>query len=75
MEAKSEDSGGFSMCGIQTSLPIWSLLKSQEELSEHGSPFNELGGTLVWYIAYLGDEWRISGCCTTVERGKTVYVS
>jgi hypothetical protein len=75
MEAKSEDGGGFSKCGIQTSLPIWSLLKGQEKLSELGAQLHELGGPLVWYIAYLGDEWRVSGCCTTVERGQTTYVS
>jgi hypothetical protein len=75
MEAKSENGGGFSKCGIQTSLPIWSLLRCQEELSEHGAPLSELGGPMIWYIAYLGDEWRISACCTTVERGRTTYVS
>jgi hypothetical protein len=44
MEAKSEEGGGFSKCGIQTSLPIWSLLKSQERLSDIGATLDELGG-------------------------------
>lgn len=74
MEAKSEEGGGFSKSAIQTSLPIWSLLKGQERLSELGTHFDELGGPLVWYIAYLGEKWSISGCCTTVERGLPVYV-
>lgn len=75
MEAKSEGGGGFSRCGIQTSLPIWSLLKIQERLSQHGAPLNELGGPLLWYIAYLGDEWRVSGCVTAIERDQSSYVS
>lgn len=74
MEAKSEEGGGFSRCGIQTSLPIWSLLKSQGKLSELGAPLNELAGPLVWYIAYIGDDWRVSGCCITEERGQQNYV-
>jgi hypothetical protein len=75
MEAKSENGGGFGRCGIQTSLPIWSLLKTQERLSELGAPLSELGGPIVWYIAYVGDNWRVSVCCTMKERGQQTYVS
>jgi hypothetical protein len=75
MEAKSEEGESFSSCGIQTALPIWLLLKGQERLSELAIPMNELGGPLIWYIAYRGDEWRVSGCCIRVDRGRSTYVS
>jgi hypothetical protein len=75
MEAKSEEGGGFSKCGIQTSLPIWSLVKSQERLSDIGATLDELGGPLVWYFAYIGDEWRVSGCCIATESSQITYVS
>lgn len=75
LEAKSEDGRGHRNCGIQTSLPIWAILKSQERLVQFSDNLYELGGPFIWYIHYLGDSWRVSGCYTTIEKGKSVYVS
>jgi hypothetical protein len=75
VEAKSEEGKGHRNCGIQTSLPIWGLLKSQERLSELSCPLEELGGPFVWYISYLGDSWRVSGCHVTITKAKKNYVS
>ncbi|KAH7389010.1 hypothetical protein BKA64DRAFT_645482 [Cadophora sp. MPI-SDFR-AT-0126] len=73
LEAKSEEGKGHRNCGIQTSLPIWGLLKSQERLSELSYPLEELGGPFVWYISYLGDSWRVSGCHITVSKARKHY--
>ncbi|CZR58787.1 uncharacterized protein PAC_08679 [Phialocephala subalpina] len=73
LEAKSEEGRGHRNCGVQTSLPIWALLKAQERLSELSCPLKELGGPLVWYISYLGDSWHVSACCTVIERGEKKY--
>lgn len=75
LEAKVEEGRGFTNCGVQTSLPIWTLLQGQEQLTELGGPWDELGGPLVWYIAYLGDNWRISGCFIANDKGQKSYVS
>ena len=75
LEAKSEDGRGHRNCGIQTSLPIWAVLKGQERLVELSGNLDELGGPFIWYIHYLGDSWRVSGCYTTIVKGKRVYVS
>lgn len=75
IEAKSEEGKGHRNCGIQTSLPIWGLLKSQERLSELSCPLEELGGPFAWYISYLGDSWRVSGCHVTITTAKKNYVS
>jgi hypothetical protein len=76
LEAKSEEGHGHRNCGVQTALPIWALLKSQERLSDLSScPLEELGGPLVWYISYLGDNWRISACYIATSRGQQTYVS
>ena len=47
IEAKSEARKGHRNCGVQTSLPIWGLLKGQERLSELSCPLEELGGPFV----------------------------
>ncbi|KAE8443596.1 hypothetical protein EG329_001529 [Mollisiaceae sp. DMI_Dod_QoI] len=73
LEAKSEEGKGHRNCGVQTSLPIWGLLKSQERLSELSCPLEELGGPFVWYISYLGDSWRVSGCHVTITKAKKNY--
>lgn len=75
LEAKSEEGKGHRNCGIQTSLPIWGLLKGQERLIELSCPLEELGGPFVWYISYLGDSWRVSGCYIAITKAKKNYVS
>lgn len=35
----------------------------------------DLGGPFVWYISYLGDSWRVSGCHITLAKAKKNYVS
>jgi hypothetical protein len=74
-EAKSEEGRGHRNCGAQTSLPIWGLLKAQERLSELSCSLDELGGPFVWYISYLGDSWRVSGCHIAIEKAQKTYVS
>lgn len=75
LEAKSEEGKGHRNCGVQTSLPIWGLLKNQERLSELSCSLEELGDPFLWYISYLGDSWRISGCHVTITKAKKDYVS
>ncbi|KAI9766384.1 MAG: hypothetical protein M1839_004916 [Geoglossum umbratile] len=74
-EAKSAEGGGFAACGLQTAFPIWKLLKIQEQLeATTGRGLREQGGPLVWYVAYRGENWRISGCYTTEEeQGRVCY--
>lgn len=76
MEAKSEPGEGFASCGIQTALPILDLLNGQSKLEERaGQGLEEQGGPFVWYLAYRGDTWRLSGCCTVPEKDRAMLVS
>jgi hypothetical protein len=74
IEAKSESGEGFNVCGRQTALPIWKMLKIQEELQSQSKRNLEYGGPLVWYIAYRGETWRLYGCYTVKKKGKVYYV-
>ncbi len=74
IEAKSESGEGFNFCGRQTALPIWKMLKIQEELQSQSKRSLEYGGPLVWYIAYRGEAWRLYGCYTVKKEGKICYV-
>jgi hypothetical protein len=73
-EAKSEDGNGFHRCGIQTALPIWAFLNYQRGLQADPAILSEQGGPLVWYIAYRGDNWRVSGACVVTKDNQTEYV-
>jgi hypothetical protein len=74
IEAKSETGEGFSACARQTAFPIWKMLKIQEELQSKSGENLEYGGPLLWYIAYRGEEWRLSGCYTVKKQGSVYYV-
>jgi len=74
IEAKKETGKGISACTRQTAFPIWKMLKIQEELHSKSQEILEYGGPLLWYIAYRGDEWCVSGCYTVEKKGKTHYV-
>lgn len=74
IEAKSESGRGFNVCGRQTALPIWKMLKIQEELQSQSKRNLDYGGPLVWYIAYRGEAWRLYGCYTVTKEGKVSYV-
>lgn len=75
MEAKSEKGPSFSEIDTQTAFPIWKMLKIQEDLFEKTQKTPTYGGPLLWYIAYKGSEWRVSGCYTSLRDGKSSYVS
>jgi hypothetical protein len=74
IEAKSESGEGFNVCGRQTALPIWKMLKIQEELQSQSKMKIEYGGPLVWYIAYRGEAWRLYGCYAVKKKEKVCYV-
>lgn len=73
IEAKSEERGSFHGCCVQSAIPIWYLIRIQEKLHEFKG-LHEQGGPFVWYVAYKGDDWRLSGCCTVIEKGHVTYV-
>ncbi len=74
MEAKSAKGKSFTECIKQCAFPIWMMLRIQEELHDKSKIRLEHGGPLIWYIAYRGHEWRVSGCYTVKKNGKTSYV-
>lgn len=75
IEAKAEDGEGLHVCDIQTAFPIWKMLKIQEELQEKTGKSLNYGCPLLWYIAYQGTNWEVSGCYTDEKNGKPSYVS
>jgi len=75
VEAKAEDGEGLNACDIQTAFPIWKMLKIQEALQEKTGKSLNYGGPLLWYIAYQGTNWQVSGCYTSEKQGKPSYVS
>jgi hypothetical protein len=67
MEAKSgKGKSNFDEIEIQTAHPIMNLLMLQHELQH-----NELnrmavpGGPLAWFLANVGETWRVYGCYVT----------
>jgi hypothetical protein len=74
IEAKSEAGESISACNRQTAFPIWKMLKIQEELQSRSDKSLDYGGPLLWYIAYRGEQWVLSGCYTVEKEGKTCYV-
>ncbi|KAJ5667378.1 hypothetical protein N7507_003242 [Penicillium longicatenatum] len=57
LEAKSEtQSCGFRAVEKQTAFPIKRLVDIQKNLREMGKESTERA--LVWFLAYIGDEWR-----------------
>lgn len=75
IEAKSKKGGSFEDCNIQTAMPILKALKIQEDLQRKSQMTLEYGGPLVWYIAYRGEDWRLSGCYILHKPGGPSYVS
>ncbi|KAH7079882.1 hypothetical protein BKA63DRAFT_229876 [Paraphoma chrysanthemicola] len=67
MEAKSEKGGSsFQKIEQQTALPIRNHLYLQLKLQE--DDFNRMqvpGGPLTWFLAYVGEMWRVYGCYVT----------
>jgi len=75
IEAKAEDGEGLNACDNQTAFPIWKMLTIQEELRGKTGKGLDYGGPLLWYIAYQGTNWQVSGCYTAEKQGKLSYVS
>jgi hypothetical protein len=69
MEAKSGKGGSnFDEIEIQTALPIRNLLILQHKLQH--AEFNTMkvpGGPLAWFLANVGETWRVYGCYVTVS--------
>ncbi|KAF1847824.1 uncharacterized protein K460DRAFT_363850 [Cucurbitaria berberidis CBS 394.84] len=67
MEAKSEKGGSnFDEIEVQTALPIRNLLMLQHELQHAECNKMEVpGGPLAWFLADVGETWRVYGCYVT----------
>jgi hypothetical protein len=67
MEAKSLKGGSnFQKIETQTAVPIRNHLYLQLKLQE--DEFNRMqvpGGPLAWFLAYVGEMWRVYGCYVT----------
>jgi hypothetical protein len=75
IEAKPEKrSVGFEETQTQTALPIWELLKLQENIRTEVSTESYSASPLVWFFANRGDSWRVHGCYVTQNEPKQ-YVS
>jgi hypothetical protein len=75
-EAKHDKGGSFEKCKMQTVFPIWRLLKMQEELQiQAKNNLDEQGGSLVWFFAYRGGEWRLYGYYTDTNSGHQGQIS
>jgi len=67
-EAKTERGDSFDACERQTAFPIWTLLRMQEVLQARSKQcLAGQGGSLVWFFANRGEEWRLYGCFTDIE--------
>ena len=75
IEAKSRYGDSFDACDIQTALPILKMLKIQEDLQAKSQMTLEYGGPLLWYIAYRGEDWRLSVCYISEKSDEHLYVS
>lgn len=73
IEAKKRDSASFDDCNMQSALPILEMLKVQEDMQRKSQMTLEYGGPLVWYIAYRGEDWRLSGCYISEKPGPASY--
>jgi len=60
----------------QTAFPIYTLLKLQEGLEKQSDGNHERRcESLVWFLSYKGEEWRLHGCFTVHGDGVPQYVS
>jgi hypothetical protein len=75
IEAKSRNGASFEDCNRQSALPILKMLKIQEDLQRKSQITLEYGGPLVWYIAYRGEDWHLSGCYISDKSGGPSYAS
>lgn len=79
MEAKSLKSRkNFLDIETQTAIPIRNQLLLQHKLQKHD--FNKMptpGGPLSWFLAYVGETWRVYGCFITKSSSSNLpcYVS
>jgi hypothetical protein len=65
LEAKSEiQTPGFTAIEKQTAFPIKRLVDIQKSLRKRRQ--EPEGNSLVWFLAFSGDEWRVYAC---VPRG------
>jgi hypothetical protein len=65
LEAKSEiQTPGFTAIEKQTAFPIKRLVDIQKSLRKRRQELE--GNSLVWFLAFSGDEWRVYAC---VPRG------
>ncbi len=74
IEAKSRTGASFDKCNMQTAQPILKLLKIQEDLQAQSQMTLEYGGPFIWYIAYRGEDWRLSVCYTSENSDGHFYV-
>lgn len=77
LEAKSEiQSPGFGAVEKQTAFPIKRLVDIQKNLRRRGKELAERA--LVWFLAFIGDEWRVYACMPngdeTVRIPKTLHI-
>jgi hypothetical protein len=75
IEAKKRHGAPFEYCNLQTAAPILKMLKMQEDLQKKSNMTLEYGGPLVWYIAYRGEDWRLSGCYVSDKPDEPLYAS
>lgn len=75
IEAKSRHGAPFDYCNLQTAAPILKMLKMQEDIQKKSNMTLEYGGPLVWYIAYRGEDWRLSGCYVSDKPEEPLYAS
>jgi hypothetical protein len=79
MEAKSLKGGSsFQNIENQTAVPIRNLLHLQLKLDEDDTNKMKVpGGPLAWFLAYVGEEWKVYGCYVTKAKPDALpyYVS
>jgi hypothetical protein len=66
IEAKREGGGpGFESIETQTAFPIREFLTIQDDLRKRTGVHRD---PLLWFMAYEGDEWRLSACIIHEEK-------
>ena len=74
LEAKSEyQSPGFAAIEKQTAFPIKKLVDAQKALRK--SHMGASDNSLVWFLAFSGDEWSLCLCTQRGRDGKMIEVS
>ncbi|KAF4498054.1 hypothetical protein FAGAP_5774 [Fusarium agapanthi] len=75
IEAKSEKgTDGFTNAQVQTAFAIRELLSIQHELSHVTDEGREWdGGPLVWFLSYVGEEWRVFAAYIHTTHNRMFY--